>query len=148
MVFSPQTKGTFPSVREVIASLFFLLSHEDAGHTTTSFPYMCLKRPVVDRVGLCCRSWNMRCAPPLPRWSFSHHHRLRTWRLDLATFACIIVFIRELRVTFGQERKLSHLVKTLIQDSTVYFFIMLTFNVAMLTYAVMARASLKNFPLV
>jgi len=58
------------------------------------------------------------------------------------------MFIRELRVSFGEERKLSRLVKTLIKDSTIYFFIMLTFNVAMLTYAVMARASLKNFPLV
>lgn len=38
--------------------------------------------------------------------------------------------------------------RTLVQDSSIYFFIMLTFSVAMLVYAIMARASLKNFPLV
>lgn len=68
--------------------------------------------------------------------------------LDLVTFACIVAIIRKLKSSLGQERSLSHLMKTLIQDSTIYFFIMLTFNAAMLTYAVMARASLKNFPLV
>ena len=69
-------------------------------------------------------------------------------RLDLAAFVCILVFIKRLRATLGHAHTLSHLMKTLIQDSTIYFFIMLTFNVAMLVYAVMARASLKNFPLV
>lgn len=68
--------------------------------------------------------------------------------LDLATFVCIVAFIKKLRASLGQAHTLSHLMKTLIQDSTIYFFIMLTFNVAMLVYAVMARASLKNFPLV
>lgn len=68
--------------------------------------------------------------------------------LDLATFVCIVAFIKKMRANLGQEHTLSHLMKTLIKDSTVYFFIMLTFNVAMLVYAVMARASLKNFPLV
>jgi len=67
---------------------------------------------------------------------------------DLATFVCIVAFIKKLRAALGQAHTLSHLMKTLIQDSTIYFFIMLTFNVAMLVYAVMARASLKNFPLV
>lgn len=68
--------------------------------------------------------------------------------LDLATFICIIAFIKKLRATLGHTHTLSHLMKTLVQDSTIYFFIMLTFNVAMLVYALMARASLKNFPLV
>jgi len=67
---------------------------------------------------------------------------------DLVTFVCIVKFIRRYKSSLGHERSLSHLLKTLIQDSTIYFFIMMTFNIAMLTYAVMARASLKNFPLV
>lgn len=48
----------------------------------------------------------------------------------------------------GQAHTLSHLMKTLIQDSTIYFFVMLTFNAGALAYAVVARGSLKNFPLV
>ena len=69
-------------------------------------------------------------------------------QLDFATFICIILFVKKLKADLGQAHTLSHLMKTLIQDSTIYFFIMLTFNVAMLVYGVMARASLKNFPLV
>ncbi|KAF9785547.1 hypothetical protein BJ322DRAFT_1063781 [Thelephora terrestris] len=67
---------------------------------------------------------------------------------DMATFVCIVVFIKRVKASLGQAHSLSHLMKTLIQDSTIYFFIMLTFNVAMLVYGVMARESLKNFPLV
>lgn len=54
----------------------------------------------------------------------------------------------KLKTALGQRHTLSHLFKTLIQDSTTYFFIVLTFNITMLVYAVMARATLKNFPLV
>ena len=64
------------------------------------------------------------------------------------TFVCIAMFIRRYRVSLGREHTLSYLMRTLIQDSTIYFFIMMTFNMAVLTYAVMARASMKNFPLV
>ena len=72
----------------------------------------------------------------------------RNWGSDLVTFACIVKFIRRYKSSLGHERSLSHIMKTLVQDSTIYFFIMMTFNIAMLTYAVMARASMKNFPLV
>jgi len=48
----------------------------------------------------------------------------------------------------GQRHTLSHLMKTLVQDSSIYFFIILTFSLMVLVYAVMARTSLKNFPLV
>lgn len=66
----------------------------------------------------------------------------------MVAFVCIAMFIRRYRASLGHEHTLSHLMKTLIQDSTIYFFIMMTFNIAVLTYAVMARASMKNFPLV
>lgn len=68
--------------------------------------------------------------------------------LDLVTFVCIVACIKKFKANLGQAHTMSHLMKTLVKDSTIYFFIMLTFNVAMLVYAVMARASLKNFPLV
>jgi len=67
---------------------------------------------------------------------------------DLATFACLVVFVVQLKRAMGQRHTLSHLLKTLVEDSTIYFSIMLLFNVAVLVYAVMARESLKNFPLV
>lgn len=88
------------------------------------------------------------CGVYSPLWTGVQHSTYVPEWLDLATFVCIVTFIKKLRVTLGQAHTLSHLMKTLVKDSTVYFFIMLTFNVAMLVYGVMARASLKNFPLV
>jgi len=83
-------------------------------------------------------------APPWTEWAYVAGVGLS----DLVTFACIVAFIIQLKKNLGQQHTLSHLMKTLIQDSTIYFFIMLTFNAAMLAYAIMARASMKNFPLV
>jgi hypothetical protein len=81
-------------------------------------------------------------------WDGVATSRLRALLSDLATFACILAFAIKLKTALGNQHTLSHLMKTLIQDSTVYFFVMLTFNAAMLVYAIVARASLKNFPLV
>ncbi|KAF9650517.1 hypothetical protein BDM02DRAFT_3112040 [Thelephora ganbajun] len=67
---------------------------------------------------------------------------------ELSTFACIVAFIRKLNASLGQEGALSHLTETLIQDSTVYFCTMLTFDAIVLVYVVMGEESLKNFPLV
>ena len=66
----------------------------------------------------------------------------------MAAFTCILAFIIKIKSALGQQHTLSHLLKTLVQDSSIYFFVMLTFSLTVLVYAVMARASLKNFPLV
>ena len=82
---------------------------------------------------------------PSLRITASHLCALRP---DLAAFTCILAFVIRLKSALGQRHTLSHLMKTLLQDSSIYFFIMLTFSLTVLVYAVMARASLKNFPLV
>lgn len=66
----------------------------------------------------------------------------------MAAFTCIFVVVIKLRATVGQRHTLSHLMKTLVKDSTIYFLIVLTLNVGMLVYAIVARATLKNYPLV
>ena len=119
------------------------------GHTDPGFSHMCHERPVMDRRSLRRRGGDLRCVlAPLVIMAAYRLRGSRAGSLDLATFVCIVAFIKKLRASLGQAHTLSHLMRTLVQDSTIYFFIMLTFNVAMLVYAVMARASLKNFPLV
>jgi len=125
--------------------LTLVCSRQDDRHTVTSFPHVFHGRPVMGGMGLCCWSRHLRYSAYLSGGIATPS--LHALRPDLATFVCIVVFTRRFKAAVGQERTLSHLVKTLIQDSTIYFFIMMTFNVAMLVYAVMARATLKNLPL-
>jgi len=83
--------------------------------------------------------------PPLVGIATCHLHA--SWP-DLAAFTCIIAVIIKIKSVLGQKHTLSHLMKTLVQDSSIYFFTVLTFSLTLLVYAVRARASLKNFPLV
>jgi hypothetical protein len=148
MVFSPQTKGEFPSVS-------FLPDRHS--------PTFCVAVKLLD-IPLPAFHVCAMDAPLWTEWAYvtgvaicgvcshiltgSRRFIYAPERLDMATFVCIVVFIKRVKASLGQAHSLSHLMKTLIQDSTIYFFIMLTFNVAMLVYGVMARESLKNFPLV
>ena len=149
MVFSPNTKGTFPSVWGIFSYSqpeFILCSCPDTRHTATSFPHMRHECQVVDRMDLRGFSRHLRCVPTLSDGiATSHRHASLP---DMAAFTCIFVVIIKLIATVGQRHTLLHLMKTLIRDSTIYFLIVLTLNIAMLVYAIIARATLKNYPLV
>ena len=147
MVFSPQTVGVYPFnlILQTGANPHTAVQMLDiplpAFHICAMNAPLWIEGAYVGGVAICGRysfrkTWSRRIAYAPERL------------LDLATFVCIVAFIKKLRANLGQAHTLSHLMRTLVQDSTIYFFIMLTFNVAMLVYAVMARASLKNFPLV
>lgn len=147
MVFSPQTKGPFPLVPLLLPDRRpFFVAVEPLDIPLPAFHVCAMDAPLwAEWAYVSCVAI---CGVYTPLLKGSHRVVYAPERLDLAAFVCILVFIKRLRATLGHAHTLSHLMKTLIQDSTIYFFIMLTFNVAMLVYAVMARASLKNFPLV
>ena len=101
---------------------------------------------VVEQMDLRGFSRHLRCVPTLSDGiATSHQHASLP---DMAAFTCIFVVIIKLMTTVGQRHTLLHLMKALIRDSTIYFLIVLTLNVAMLVYAIIARVTLENYPLV
>ena len=59
---------------------------------------------------------------------------------DLVTFVCIVVFVLRLKANHGQTR-MNRLLRTILQDGVLYFFIMAGFHIAMVLFAFFARVA-------
>ena len=57
---------------------------------------------------------------------------------DLVTLICIVVFVLKLKAGHGQSR-MTRLMRTILQDGVLYFFVMSTFHIAMVVFAVIGR---------
>ena len=57
---------------------------------------------------------------------------------DLIAFVCIVVFILKLEARNGQSR-MTQLMRTFVQDGTLYFFTMMGFHIAMVFFVFFAR---------
>ena len=53
----------------------------------------------------------------------------RSHSTDLVTFVCIIVFVLKLKAKHGRPH-MSRLMRTILQDGVMYFFVMATFHIA------------------
>jgi len=61
-----------------------------------------------------------------------------TFSTDLITFICIVVFILKLKAGYGQSR-MNRLMRTILQDGVLYFFVMAAFHIAMVFFAFLGR---------
>ena len=59
---------------------------------------------------------------------------------DLVTFVCIIIFTLKLKANHGQSR-MSRLLRTILQDGVLYFFVMAGFHIAMALSVFFGRVS-------
>ena len=57
---------------------------------------------------------------------------------DLITFVCIVVFVLKLKAGYGQSR-MNRLMRTILQDGVLYFFIMVAFHIAMVFFVFFGR---------
>ena len=57
---------------------------------------------------------------------------------DLVTFVCIVVFVFKLKADHGQSR-MTRLMRTILQDGILYFFVMVGFHIAMALFTVFSR---------
>ena len=58
--------------------------------------------------------------------------------IDLVAFACVIVFIFKLKADRGQSR-MTRLMRTILQDGVLYFFVMAGFHIAMMSFTAFER---------
>ena len=56
------------------------------------------------------------------------------------TFVCLVVFILRLKADHGQSR-MSQLMRTMLQDGILYFFVMAGFHIAMMCFTVLAKVA-------
>ena len=56
---------------------------------------------------------------------------------DLIAFVCIVVFVSKLKAENGQSR-MTRLMRAILQDGVLYFFVMMGFHIAMLLVTVFA----------
>ena len=59
-------------------------------------------------------------------------------RLDLVTFACIVAFAFKFKAERGQ-RRMTKLMRTILQDGVLYFFVMAGFHIAMVFSTAFSR---------
>ena len=62
---------------------------------------------------------------------------------DLVTPVCIVVFVLRLKANHGQTR-MNRLLRTILQDGVLYFFIMAGFHIAMVLFAFFARVEMQE----
>jgi len=58
---------------------------------------------------------------------------------DLVSFICIVILVLKLKAGFGQSR-LTRLMRTILQDGVLYFFVMAAFHIAMVFFAFFVRS--------
>ena len=63
---------------------------------------------------------------------------------DVVAFVCLVAFIFKLKADQGQSR-MTHLMRTVLQDGILYFFVMAGFHIAMLFFTIVGKVAL--FPL-
>ena len=63
---------------------------------------------------------------------------------DIIAFVCLVVFIFKLKADQGQSR-MTRLMRTLLQNGILYFFIMTGFHIAMLFFTI--KGKVKKSPL-
>ena len=66
------------------------------------------------------------------------------FQIDFVTFVCIVIFIFKLKADHGQSR-MTRLMRAILGDGTLYFFVMVGFHVAMALFTVFSRVI--NLPL-
>ena len=68
-------------------------------------------------------------------------------QIDLVTFICIVVFVLKFKAGYGQSR-MTRLMRTILQDGVLYFFVMAGFHIAMIFLAVIGRVIRAFLPFV
>ena len=63
---------------------------------------------------------------------------LTTNATDFVAFVCLVVFIFKLKADQGQSR-MTRLMRTLLQNGILYFFVMMGFHVAMLAFTIAGK---------
>ena len=63
---------------------------------------------------------------------------------DLITFICVVVFVLKLKTGYGQSR-MNRLMRTILQDGILYFFVMAVFHIAMVFFAFFGRVIMFAF---
>lgn len=57
---------------------------------------------------------------------------------DLVAFVCIVVFVLKLKADNGQSR-MTRLMRTILQDGVLYFFVMAVLHIAMMSFTAFAK---------
>jgi len=80
-------------------------------------------------------------AAETPEWAY----RSQVALTDLIAFVCIVTFVSKLKADFGQSR-MTRVMRTILQDGILFFFVMAGFHIAMLFFTLLGRPSVRNFP--
>jgi len=80
-------------------------------------------------------------APQSAEWAY----RSQVAFADVITFGCICAFIFKFRAGSGQSR-MTRLMRTVVQDAFLYFFVMAGFHIVMVFFTFLARPSIRSFP--